>query len=334
MKRTISHAKICRTVVDILEKTPLPREALIERCALNAGLAKEELANKTAGSVYSNLRSRIGTVINEMHSQNLVGMDSLGKYFLVSARPIIIRIEKCETEIIKALTEKPMTKTELRDRLKSVFGTDKTATTRDDDTISTIMGQLLKKLTAKNVIFLEAGEYSLSKSILAYADDVNSMMALKSDFLAKLHSRGGEFFENYFMMLLKKYLTKHGKKVIECTVTAGSADGGIDGIAKTEDSLGFVEIIMVQTKNRIELSSETDVRGFYGAVCAKRGTRGIFAATSDFHEGAKEFIDSLDDCVGINGDKIFSMAIECSYGIKRTEKAFEIDYRVIKKASI
>ena len=215
MKKTASHAKIYRTIVDILEKTPLSREALIERCALNTGLPKEELKNKSAGSTYSNLRSRIGTVINEMHSQNLVGMDGRGKYYLVSARPVIIRIEKCETEIIKALTEKPMTKVELRDRLKSVFGTDKTATTRDDDTLSTIMGQLLKKLTAEKVIVLGSGEYSLSKRISAYADDVNSMMALKSEFLAKIHSRGGEFFENYFMMLLKKYLIKHGKKVIE-----------------------------------------------------------------------------------------------------------------------
>ncbi len=329
MKKTASHAKIYRTVVDILEKTPLQREALIERCALNTGLTKEDLKNNSAGSIYSNLRSRIGTVINEMHSQNLVGMDALGKYYLVSARPVIIRIEKCETEIIKALTEKPMTKAQLRDRLKSVFGTDKTATTRDDDTLSTVMGQLLKKLTAEKVIVLGAGEYSLSKRISAYADDVNSMMALKSEFLAKIHSRGGEFFENYFMMLLKKYLIKHGKKVIECAVTAGSADGGIDGVVKTEDSLGFVEITMVQTKNRIELSTETDVRGFYGAVCAKRGTRGIFVTTSDFHNNAKSFLDGLDDCVGINGSKIFSMAIECSYGIKRTDKTFEIDLRVI-----
>ena len=88
MKKTASHAKIYRTVVDILEKTPLQREALIERCALNTGLTKEDLKNNSAGSIYSNLRSRIGTVITEMHSQNLVGMDALGKYYLVSARNI------------------------------------------------------------------------------------------------------------------------------------------------------------------------------------------------------------------------------------------------------
>jgi restriction system protein len=176
---------------------------------------------------------------------------------------------------------------------------------------------------------LENGYYALSSNASANADDINAMLNLKNEFLQKLHSRGGEFFENYFMTLLSKYSKKHGKKVIECYVTGGSADGGIDGVMKTEDSLGFREVIMVQTKNRIDIPSETDVRGFYGAVCAKRGTRGIYATTSDFHSGAKKFLDALDDCIGINGERIFAMAAECGYGIKKHGESLEIDSKVI-----
>ena len=329
MAKTISHTKIYRTVVDTLEASPLPRQALVEKCISRAGLSAAELKDKSVGSVQNNLRSRIGAVINEMHARSLIGLDADGRYFLVSARPIIIRIERCESEILKALTKNDMTKFELRNKLKAVFGTDKTATTRDDDTLSTYMGQILKRFISEGVIVLEDGVYKLSPKLSASADNINAIMSLKTEFLARLHSKGGEFFENYFMTLLKKYSERHDKKVLECYVTGGSEDGGIDGVMKTEDSLGFREITMVQTKNRTDIPSETDVRGFYGAVCARRGTRGIFATTSDFHPGAVKFLDSLDDCVGINGERIFAMAIECSYGIKKHDGEFEIDTRIL-----
>ena len=125
--------------------------------------------------------------------------------------------------------------------------------------------------------------------------------------------------------LLEKYLVRCGKTVVESYVTGGAEDGGIDGIARTVDSLGFKETIMVQTKNRLDETSETDVRGFYGAVCAAQGSRGIFATTSDFHAMAKKLLDSIDNCVGINGDKIFSMACDTSYGIKREKGKLVLD---------
>lgn len=329
MTKSVTHTKIYRIIVDLLESTPLPRQGLIEKCISKLGLTPAEISDRSVGSVQNNLRSRIGTVINEMHVRALIALDESGRYYLVSARPVIIRIERCETEILKALAKAPMTKIQLKNLLKSIFGTDKTATTKDDDTLSTYMGQILKRFTASGAIILSEGCYSLSPRLTAKADDISALLTLKSDFLARLHDKGGEFFENYFMTLLKKYSEKHGKRVLECYVTGGSDDGGIDGVIKTEDSLGFREITMVQTKNRLDIPSETDVRGFYGAVCAKRGTRGIYATTSDFHSGAKKFLEALDDCVGINGERIFAMAIECGYGIKKNGKELKIDTNLL-----
>ena len=328
MAKSISSTRIYRSIIDILEKSPLHRGALIEECIKRLGKAEDTEATHS-GDPKNNLRSRAGVIINEMHSRGLIGIDNSGKYFLRSERPVIIRIDRCEREIIKALSEAPHTKFDLKNRLKEVFGTDKTVSTRDDDTLSTYIGQILKRMLAENMITLNEGSYSLSPKISAHANDLNEILTLKTDFLKRVHSKGGEFFESYFMALLKKYYEKHGKKVLECYVTGGSADGGIDGVIKTEDSLGFIELTMVQTKNRVEISDETDVRGFYGAVCAKRGTRGIFVTTSDFHSGATDFLNCLDDCIGINGDRIFKMAIECSYGIKHTGKRYEIDTKLI-----
>jgi len=322
------HARIYRFIVDILEKTPLPRAALIERCINRMNIADKDGASD-AGGVKSLARSKAGTILNEMHERGLVGLDNMGKYFLVMDRPIIVKIERCEREIIRALTDGKKTKSDLRDILRAAIGTDKTATTRDDDTLSTYMGQILKRMLAEGVAVIEEGYYTLSEKASARADDLNRMLALKTEFLQRLHSKGGEFFENYFMTLLSRYSKKHGKKVLECYVTGGSADGGIDGVMKTEDSLGFRETVMVQTKNRVEIATETDVRGFYGAVCAKRGTRGIYATTSTFHSAAREFMASLDDCIGLNGTAIFSMAKECSYGIKCIKGVFTVDDKLL-----
>ena len=307
----------------------MSRKDIISACISRAGLTPEEMADKSTGSLQNILRSRTGTVLSEMEARDLIREDGDGLYYAVVSRPVVIRIEKCERELIRALSEKAMTRSEIRDRLKSVFGTDKTVSTKDDDVLMTFMGQILKKLEKLGVITRRENAYSLSQKATAKADDINSMLALRSEYIAALHRRGGEFFEGYFMELLRRYLEKQGKRVTECYVTGGSADGGIDGIAKTEDSLGFRETVMVQTKNRTEITSETDVRGFYGAVCAAKGSRGMYVNTSDFHPTAKAFLDSLDDCVGISGGRLFKMAIECKYGIICRGGMLAVDTKII-----
>ena len=321
--------KIYREIVDLLEYAHLDRRDIISRIIQRSKLTETERADNSVGSVQNKLRCDIGKILSEMEARGLIATDSDELYYLASRKPIVIRIEQCEKELIRALSEQPMAKKEIRDRLKAVFGTDKTASTKDDDVLYTFMGQTLSKLTSLGVIVLKDGKYHLSEKAAAAADDINAMLVLRSEFISAIHSRGGEFFENYFMTLLSKYAQKHGKKIIECYVTGGSADGGIDGVMKTEDALGFRETTMVQTKNRTDIVSETDVRGFYGAVCAKRGTRGIYACMSDFHNGASAFLSELDDCVGVNGDRVFRMAVECLYGIKRVNGKLTVDNRII-----
>ena len=324
-----NHSRIYRQIVDLLDRSPLSRYELVERTLARLGLSDEEIADRSLDSHSNNLRGRIGSVISEMYTADLIALDEFDKYYLVSARPIVIRIEMCEKEIIRALSERPMTKSELRDKMKDVFGTAKTATTRDDDVLSTYMGQIMKKLVSFGAVVIENSEYRLAPKVSAQADDINEMLTLRSEFIHRIHSRGGEFFENYFMQLLKRYLEKNGLKVLECYAMGGANDGGIDGLVKTEDALGFRETLLVQTKNRIEIQSETDLRGFYGAFHARSGTRGIFATTSDIHPSASLFIDGLDDCVAINGAMLFKMARECSYGIKRSGSKEQIDEKII-----
>lgn len=325
-----AQTKLYRLIVELLERAHLDRRDIISKCIAKARLTDTELADHTAGSKQNKLRADVGRILGEMESRGLVATDSDGLYYLVSARPVVVRIEQCEKELIKALTENAMTKKEIREHLRDVFGTDKTASSRDDDVLYTFMGHTLAKLQRIGVVLLADGKYTLSEKASAKAEDINALLDLRSRFITILHSQGGEFFENYFMTLLSKYSEKHGKKVLECYVNGGASDGGIDGVMKTEDSLGFRELTMVQTKNRIDIVNETDVRGFYGAVCAKKGTRGIFACTSDFHSGATNFLAELDDCIGINGNDVFKMAVECLYGIKKKQGVLSVDERIMR----
>ncbi len=328
MANIAEYRKIYRAILDGLENGEKDRRELIDFVAHNIGLTDNELADKSTDGRYNFVRSLAGSIINEMEARELISFNG-GIYSTKEEKPVVLRIERCEEELLRLLRESPKSKAELKDALVSYFGTDETATNRDDNKLFTYIGSILKRLTADGSLKYNGYIYSISPEKSALLKDREAVLAIKADFLNALHSRGGEFFEHYFMTLLEKYLVKCGKRVTSNEVSGGSFDGGIDGIIKTIDKLGFREVTMVQTKNRRITVTETEVRGFYGAVCAKQGSRGIFATTADFHENASAFLDSIDNCVGVDGSKIFDMALEVSYGIRREGKSIILDKEVI-----
>ena len=329
MARIPEYKNIFGYVLDALDNDELTRRELIDSVIDGFALSAEELADKAVGSHYSELRSSAGIVISDMDAKGIIAKDDGGRYRRATEKIVAIRIDECEEEILNIVKSSPMSKAEIKDSLVSYFGTDKTASVKDDNHLFTYMGQILKSLVAEGVFDFDGVKYSIAPEKSAYIKNRTEVLSLKSAFLSRVHSRGGEFFEVYFLNLLKRYLARIGKNIIEGYVTGGSDDGGIDGVVRTADSLGFRETIMIQTKNRSDIISETDVRSFYGAVCAKQGSRGIFATISNFHPGAQRLLNSLDDCVGVDGDKIFAMACDTSYGIKREGEKLIIDREII-----
>ena len=328
MKNIKDYRKIYSAILDELERHPAPRQVLIKAAIDSFKLTKKELSDNSTNGRLNILRSMCGTVINEMHNRAMISRDANFLYHKNTEKPVAIRMERCEEEILRILRESPKTRAEIKDYLVQFFGTDNTATPTDDNKLFTFIGQILKALVNEGLIGYDGSVYKIVPARAAQVKSREEVLALKADFLALIHSKGGEFFEHYFMNLLARYLIRSGKTVTESYVTGGSADGGIDGIAKSVDSLGFKETIMVQTKNRNDVTVETDIRAFYGAVCAAQGSRGIFATTSDFHPMAKKLLESIYNCVGVNGEKIFSMAVDTSYGIKREGGKLIIDTEV------
>ena len=135
MKST-EHSRIYKKVSELLTRSPRNRAELVTGCLGGFGLSEAELGDRSAGSRQNILRGLIGELINEMHESGIIGLDRMGRYFLVTDAPVVVRIERCEREIIKALTEEKKTKAELRDGLMTAIGAAKTATRRDDDLVS------------------------------------------------------------------------------------------------------------------------------------------------------------------------------------------------------
>ncbi len=323
------YGKIYSLILDNLESRRLSRRELIFSVIEAFNLTEYERLDDSINGRLNTLRSRVGLVISDMEAKGFIEKEPSGLYFKAEEKDILIRAEECEKEILDILKAAPKTKQQIKDALISYFGTDTTPSVKDDNKLFTYMGQILKRLVGEGILDFDGATYSIAPEKSAYIRDRREVLLLKTAFLKKLHSRGGEFFEHYFMNLIAKHLALKGKIVVESHVTGGSDDGGIDGIVRTIDSLGFREIIMVQTKNRIDISTETDIRSFYGAVCAQQGSRGIFATSSDFHPMAVKFLDSIDNCVGVNGEKIFSMATETGYGIISNGTKLTIDNEII-----
>ena len=323
------YRKIYLLIIDALTSASLTRGELLDAVIAGYPLTDEEREDKSTNGTLNVLRSRAGTVIGEMQKRGMISLGEDARYYKVAEKAIAIRIEEIEEALLGMLASRPMTKSEIKDTLVSTFKTDTTPTDKDDNKLFTYLGQLLKGLVAEKILSFDGAVYSIAPTRSAEIKNRREVAALKADFLSLVHSKGGEFFEHYFMNLLSRYFIRTGKTVTESKTTGGATDGGIDGIASTVDSLGFREVIMVQMKNRIDETVETEVRSFYGAVCARQGSRGIFATTSDFHPMARKFLDGIDNCVGVNGDKVFSMAIDTSYGIKREGESLVIDREVI-----
>ena len=319
------HKKIYKAVLDAVSRSPMTHKALIEQTAIElyGGIVNDGQIGE-----FTEVRGLIGAVISEMKNDGVILLDN-DTYSVGIRSPLSLRMENCEKDILELLKKEPQAKPQIRSYLQNLYKTTATPSTVDDNLLFNHLGQVLRRMLAEHKIEIFDGKYRLREEARANIQDISSMIELRAAFLSRIHSKGGEFFEHYIMMLLKKHQEKCGKKVIECKTTGGASDGGIDGIMITVDSLGFKETTMIQAKNRTDLTVETTVRSFYGAVCALGGSRGILATTSDLHPSAKIFLSRIDNCVGLVGEDIFRIACECLYGIRKKNGKLIIDKKIL-----
>ncbi len=316
----------------LASKKSCHRKELVQSVLQNFGVDEAKLSSPNPSSREAMLKSYATTAINELVSRGDIVVEN-GEYHLLRDMEIVVELSKCEELIFKMLTRKPCTKKEIFKNLERTLGTDRTATKRDDQKVHSLAGQVLYRLQEEDRVVRDGDVYKLivappTKECKYFSTEGE----FQSAFLQRLCEMGGSFFEHFTAGLLEKYFVMIGREVLSCAVTGGSSDGGVDIVIETMDGLGFVEQTMVQTKCRANIhTTEKEIREFYGAVNARKGTRGIFATTATFHPGAINLLHSLYNCVGIDGDKIFELALQTGYGIQKTKDGYSFDERIFSR---
>ena len=297
---------IKKHIVSILNGNVLSRQTLISAIVSRLGFTKSELRNTCVDSACVLARSYIGKVITDaIEHGEIVEDDGLLRLQLNHSIPEKDAIEACLVEMLRKNVA--MSKNEIFQACFEKLGADKTFSTRDDDVIRAVAGQALASFERREIVSVADCKYFLNQ------EKEDRLDALKS-FLDSINTQGGEYFEQYGAALLRKYYEKRGFKVAECAVTGGSDDGGIDIVIRTEDMLGFKELIAVQAKARRNLHvSVKEVREFIGAMLAKGASRGIYLTTSHFHTEAEALIEQIPNLVKIDGKILYEIAQECKF---------------------
>ena len=127
------YRSIYKFVLDSLERGKLSRRELIYSVIDAFELSDAERLDDSMNGRVNVLRSRIGLVITDMENKGVIAKESGGLYYKAEDLEIAIRIEACEREILNIIKLEPRTRTQIKDDLVTVFGTDTTPTVRDDN---------------------------------------------------------------------------------------------------------------------------------------------------------------------------------------------------------
>ncbi len=306
-KKSLSSAYVKNLIKQVLLDGPLAREALIEKTITRLTAADKRGLTKDSErlSVY------IATLLQEAVTEESVSREG-ELYRLGRLATLSFSREAVEKEIHSLLLAGKRTKRQIFSHLASVFSVEKTEARKDDLSLLSLAGQLLKEKVAAGDVWQKDGVFSIAACTLNRPLTKDELF---SAIFSLLYERGGAFFEKFTCGLLEKFFRQSGKRILRCEVSGGSDDGGIDCLIDTEDALGFIEYHVIQTKCRRSMHvTEKEIREFFGAMNIKSGTRGLFVTTSTFHPAAKTLLNTLPDCVGLDGDALCRLMERCHYG--------------------
>lgn len=138
---------------------------------------------------------------------------------------------------------------------------------------------------------------------------------LSTELLQTIKSCSPAFFERLVIDLLIK-MGYGGTRKDAGQAIGRSGDGGIDGIIK-EDRLGL-DIVYIQAKRWENNSTigRPEIQKFAGALQGQRARKGIFIATADFTQSAREYVSLIDSkIVLIDGDTLAQLMIDFNIGV-------------------
>lgn len=142
--------------------------------------------------------------------------------------------------------------------------------------------------------------------------------SVSGELLEMIGQSDPSFFERLVLDML--HAMGYGLSRSALRQVGGSADGGIDGII-TLDRLGL-EKVYVQAKRWTAPVGRPEVQGFYGALAGRRATKGVFLTTSTFTQQARDFADSIERIVLVDGRQLTQNMVE--FGVGVSHRTFRI----------
>lgn len=136
---------------------------------------------------------------------------------------------------------------------------------------------------------------------------------LADELLATIRDASPVFFERLVVDLMIA-MGYGGSRKEAGQATQATNDDGIDGVIK-EDRLGL-DVIYLQAKRWRNTVHRPEIDKFIGALTRQRARKGVFITTSEFSQGARECITSLDiKVVLVDGRELAGMMIENNLGV-------------------
>lgn len=144
---------------------------------------------------------------------------------------------------------------------------------------------------------------------------------LANELLIQLKASSPGFFEKAVVEVLVK-MGYGGSRQDAGQAIGRSGDEGIDGIIK-EDRLGL-DIIYIQAKRWENTISRPEIQKFAGALQGKRARKGVFITTSDFSQGAVDYVATIENkIILIDGQRLAQLMIDFGVGVA-TDAIYEL----------
>lgn len=157
----------------------------------------------------------------------------------------------------------------------------------------------------------EADTQTPEEEIEAAYQRIRQSLAL--ELLDTIKTCSPSFFERLVVDLLVR-MGYGGTRKDAGRAIGKSGDGGIDGIIN-EDRLGL-DIVYIQAKRWENSVSRPEIQKFAGALQGQRARKGIFITTSDFSEGARDYVSRIDTkIVLIDGNTLAQLMIDFNVGV-------------------
>lgn len=138
---------------------------------------------------------------------------------------------------------------------------------------------------------------------------------LKSQIIARILQNSPAFFEETVVDLLSAM--GYGGSGLLAKAIGKPGDGGIDGIIY-QDKLGL-DVVYIQAKryapeNKVQ---RPELQAFIGTLVGESAHKGVFVTTSDFTQGAKDYLKTVNvRVITLNGPQLVDLMIEQGIGVK------------------